>query len=97
MALAVDAFHTHIASMGKANDQLILKLAVKSSTGIIVWATLRPEEWADIAQGYRDEIRMGSGSTEMDDFQFPSPIVTFRWVDSRGDKVLNYSFPEPMR
>jgi hypothetical protein len=43
MALAVDEFHTHIELAGKGVDDLILKLAVKSSTGTIVWAKLRPE------------------------------------------------------
>jgi len=84
MALAVDAFHNHIVSAGRGVDDLVLKLAAKSSTGALIWATLRPEGWADIAQGYGGEIRVGSESTEMDDSQCPSPIVTFRALDHQG-------------
>jgi len=83
MALAVDAFHNLIVSTGRGVDDLVLKLAAKSSTGERIWATLRPEGWADVAQGYGEEIRVGSESTEMDDSQCPSPIVTFRPLDIR--------------
>jgi len=61
--MAIDAFHNHIASAGRGVDHLVLKLGMRSSTGEVVWATLRPKGWVDIAQGYGGEIRVGSGST----------------------------------
>jgi len=88
--MAVDVFHTQIASSRMAVKDLVLKLSVKLSTEDVVWATLRPEQWTDIAQGYGSEIRVGSAGIELDEFQHPVPTLMFKGgsVGEHGITVL---------
>ncbi|KIM36946.1 hypothetical protein M413DRAFT_282662 [Hebeloma cylindrosporum] len=69
-AMAFDCFHVQIASAGSTADDIVLKLGVKSSSGVIVWASIRPEQWADVVSN-GDEIRVGGGNLD------PGLMVTF--------------------
>lgn len=77
MAMAVDAFHIQIAAQGTEVKDLVLKLGMKSSSGPIAWAPLRPEQWTEIVRD-RDEIQVGNGSAEVLDSHDPGPLITFR-------------------
>lgn len=75
--MAVDAFHVQLAAQGTEVTDLVLKLGMKSSSGPISWAPLRPEQWADIIRD-GDEIQLGSGSAEDMGLHVPGPLISFR-------------------
>jgi hypothetical protein len=77
MAMAVDAFHVQIAAQGTEVTDLVLKLGMKSSSGPMAWAPLRPEQWTDIIRD-GDEIQLGSGSAEDMGLNIPGPLISFR-------------------
>ena len=77
MAMAVDAFHVQIAAQGTEVTDLVLKLGMKSSSGPMAWAPLRPEQWTDIIRD-SDEVQLGSGSAEDMGLYIPGPLVSFR-------------------
>jgi hypothetical protein len=83
MAMAVDAFHTQIASAETPVQDLVLMLGMKSLSGEITWALLLSERWRDIVRD-GDEIRLGTRpDAEVAGVGERGPLVTFRYYDSR--------------
>lgn len=68
-AMAINSFHAQIMSAGIPVQDLVLKLGMKSLSGEVTWAQLRPEQWIQIVCN-RDEIRVGGGGAE-------GPLITF--------------------
>jgi len=77
MAMAIDSFHTQIKSAGIPVQDFVLKLGMKSLSGEITWAPLRPEQWADIVSN-GDEIRVGGSGVEADG---PGPVIVFGLIE----------------
>ena len=93
MAMAVNSFHTPIASDDTPVQDLVLKLGIKSLSGQITWSLLRPEQWTDIVCDGDGIWLVGSGM-DISDFHGPSPIITLKRFlaydrDSRS-KVYKY-------
>ena len=76
MAMAIDSFHTQITSAGTPVQDIVLKLGMKSLSGEITWALLRPEQWTDIVCN-GDEIRVGGRGAEVVDPDGPVPLIIF--------------------
>jgi len=84
--MAVDTFHTEIAAAGTKVKELVLKLAMRSPSGEIVWAMLRPDQWSDMVQD-GDSIRV-EGNAEASELRYSSPTVTFNWFHSGNVTAL---------
>jgi len=79
--MAIDSFHHQITSTGIPIQDLVLKLGIKSLSGQIAWAPLRPDQWANIICN-GDEIRLGGSGAE-----FETDIaVTFVMFSTDGSR-----------
>ncbi|KIM36948.1 hypothetical protein M413DRAFT_31337 [Hebeloma cylindrosporum] len=74
MAMAIDAFHVQIVAEEMAITELILKLGMKTSSGSVAWAPLRPDQWTDVVRD-GDEIRLGSSRIVC---SHPAPLIAFK-------------------
>ena len=75
--MAIDVFHTQIDSKKIDVEDLVLRLGMKSSSGVVTWAPLRPKQWSDIVRD-GDEIRVGGNDEEISGLYDPIPLVTFK-------------------
>ncbi|KIM36950.1 hypothetical protein M413DRAFT_448854 [Hebeloma cylindrosporum] len=87
MAMAVDAFHVQIVAEDIKVTDLVLKLGMKSSSGAMVWAPVRSEQWSYIVRD-GDELRMGRDGAEFAAPKSAGPLVSFksRQLNSREKK-----------
>lgn len=72
--MAIDSFHAQITSAGTPVEEVVLKLGMKSFSGEISWAAVRPEQWTDVVHK-GDEIRVGGDGTELNGI---GPLITFQ-------------------
>ena len=80
--MAVDAFHVQIVAQGTEVTDLVLKLGMKQSSGLMAWVPLRPELWTNIVSD-GDEIQLGSNAEDMAVY-VPGPVVTFGSLNVRS-------------
>jgi hypothetical protein len=93
LAMALKAFSAQIPSA--STPDLVLKLAMESSSGTIAWALVDSEQWTDVVRD-GDEIRLGcSGAgSEVAGRRDPGPLVTFRASDTQTGRILKMFLPE---
>ena len=94
MATAIDSFHAQLLFLGMAGQNLDLKLGLKSLSGPVAWAQLRPEQWTDIVRD-GDEIRLGLGGSARVIEGSPDPrMFTFKYLDGNNYKYATMYLPE---
>jgi len=75
--MVIDAFHTQIDNKKMDVKDLVLRLGMKSSSGVVNWVPLRPKQWSNIVCD-GDEIRVGDNDEEISGLYDPIPLVTFK-------------------
>lgn len=95
--MAVDSFHIQISSAGTAVQDLVLKLGMKSSSGPVAWASLRPEQWIDIIRdGDEIQLGLGDGAKVVAGSNDLAPLITFKYLDGEIYKYATILLSETL-